>query len=380
MQRPTTLLKRGRPFLSTACSLLLASLGPDSVAAQRPAVAEAVPAPDAVALARLDGFVLGLTASEQFSGVVLVARGDEILFERAYGRVDANAEALATADTRYNLASAGKMFTSVAILQQIAAGRITLDTKVGEVLTDYPNRAFADTVTIRHLLTHTAGAGGIDLFGRENEANRDRARTHAQMVALHGSRAPSFTPGSRQEYDNFGFVVMARIVEVLSGQDFETYVTRHIFHPAGMTRTSFLDCRQRAADLAAGYEIVDGAQRSNCDSSPLRGFGAGGQVSTARDMFRFVRALQTGRLIPSALFAEATRTHREFMGLGFFATDYGPDIPLRDFRWGHGGSHPGINADIRAYPGTGEIVVVLANRDAPVAHRVAGFLHERHGS
>lgn len=370
-----------RLFRLAICAMLVGSHAilpsQEPVGTEAAEVVEA--APDAVALARLDAFIAGLTASDRFAGVVLVAHQDEILFERAYGRVDANAELPATTDTRYNLASAGKMFTAVAILQQIAAGRITFDTKVGDVLIDYPNRAFADTVTIRHLLTHTAGAGDVSLFGRQNAANRARIRTHAAMAALHGDRPPEFPPGSQQEYGNFGFVLLGRIVEILSGKDFESYVERHIFAPARMTRTSFTNCAKRAPDLAVGYETVDGQRRSNCGSAPLRGFAAGGQVSTARDMFRFVRALQTGRLIPPELFAEATRTHERFMGLGFFATDYGPNIPLRDFRWGHGGNHPGVSTDIRAYPRTGEIIVVLANRDSPVAHEVADFLHAQGG-
>lgn len=359
------------------CALLLASLtGCVSPGPIRPTTASAGErAPDAVALARLDGFLTGLTEADRFSGVVLVGHGDAVLFERAYGKSDAEAEAMLTVDSRFNLASAGKMFTAVAILQQIAAGRLTLDTRVGEVLTGYRNRAFADTVTIRHLLTHSAGAGTIELFGVENAANRARARSHAQMVALHDDRPPGFPPGSQQEYDNFGFVVLARIVEVVSGEEFEAYLARHVFAPAGMTRTGFVDCSERAPDLAVGYELFEGRRRSSCETAPVRGFGAGGEVSTARDMYRFMRALQRGELIPPALFAEATRTHRMFMGLGFFATDYGPTTPLRDFRWGHGGAHPGISIDIRAYPVTGEIVVVLTNRDPPAAHPAADFLH-----
>ncbi len=92
------------------------------------------------------------------------------------------------------------MFTSVAILQQVAAGRITLNSPVGEVLKDYPNRAFADTVTVRQLLTHTAGAGDVDeLFGVEHAAQRARLRTPSDIVALHGGRPPQFTPGTQQE-------------------------------------------------------------------------------------------------------------------------------------------------------------------------------------
>lgn len=365
---------RNRRQMAVAAIVLWGILSA-SKAAQPAAGAET--APDAIALAQLDGFALGLTEADQFSGVVLVARDGRILFEKAYGKLDAEKDALATVETRYNLASAGKMFTTVAILQQIAAGKLTLDTKVGAVLKDYPNGAFAETVTIRHLLTHIAGAGEIALYGEENEANRAHVRSVADMIALRDRWPPDFAPGSKQDYSNYGFVVLGRIVEILSGETYEAYVQRHIFEPAGMTKTGFVDCTDRAPDLAVGYAIVAGKRQSNCLTQPRRGFPAGGQVSTAADMYRFVRALQTGKLMPPALFAEATRTHREYMGLGFFATDYGPDIPARDFRWGHGGSTDGACTDVRDYPRTGETIVVLTNRDPPACFPVANFLHEQ---
>lgn len=332
--------------------------------------------PSSPALAELNGFVLGLTLADRFSGVVLVAKDDRVIFEKAYGSLDEKRDTPVAVDTRFNLASAGKMFTSVAILQQVAAGRLTLDTRVDEVLKDYPNRNFADTVTVRQLLTHTAGAGDIDeLFGTENAAVRARIRSVADMLALHSDRAPEFAPGTRQKYGNFGYVVLGRMVEVLSGEDYETYIRKHVFDPAGMTRTSFTDCTESATDIAAGYATVDGKRVSNCTTQPIRGLPAGGEISTARDMLLFVRALRDGKLIPSTLFDEATRTQRDFMGLGFFATGYGPDVPQRDFRWGHAGSSDGICTDVRTYPGTGETIVVLTNRDAPACFPVANFLH-----
>lgn len=358
---------------------LLGAILPAIVAMPAAGTSGAVqPEPYATALARLDGFALGLTEADRFSGVVLVARGGRVLLEKAYGKRDAEDDDPATVDTRFNLASAGKMFTSVAILQQIAAKRLSLDTRVGEVLKHYPNRRFADTVTVRELLTHTSGAGDVALFGVEHAANRARVHSVADMLALDDHRAPAFEPGTKLVYDNFGYVVLGRMVEVLSGEDYESYVRRHIFAPAGMTRTGFVDCTARAADLAVGYATVGGRRVSNCAILPARGFPAGGEVSTARDMFRFVRALQSGKLIPQALFAEATRTYREYMGLGFFATGYGPGVPARDFRWGHGGSAAGICVDVRSYPHTGETVIVLGNRDPPGCYPIANFLHQHH--
>ena len=338
-------------------------------------------APDAIALAELHGYAQGLADAGQFSGVVLVAHEGEVLFQRAYGPIDPgdtrDDAPRATPDTRFNIASAGKMFTAVAVLQQVAAGRLTLDTTVGEVLRDYPNATFARTVTVRHLLTHTAGAGDIDLFGVDKADVRARTTTVAQMVALHADRAPAFTPGSDQAYGNFGHVVLGRMVEVLSGEDFEAYLQRHVFAPAGMTHTSFARCDDPAPDLAVGYAMVDGNSVRNCATQPTRGFPAGGQVSTARDILAFVKALQDGRLLPPALFAEATRTHHLFMGLGFFATGYGEGVPAREFRWGHGGSSDGICADVRTYPTTGETLVILSNREPPTCFGVGNFLHRR---
>lgn len=337
--------------------------------------------PDTVAFAELHGYAQGLADAGQFSGVVLVAHAGELRFLRAYGPIDPgdtrDDAARITPDTRFNIASAGKMFTAVAVLQQVAAGRLTLDTPVGEVLRDYPNATFARTVTVRHLLTHTAGAGDIDLFGADKADVRARAVTVAQMMALHADRAPAFTPGSDQAYGNFGHVVLGRMVEVLSGESFEAYLQRHVFTPAGMTHTSFARCDDPAPDLAVGYALVDGKAVRNCVTQPVRGFPAGGQVSTARDMYAFVRALQEGTLLPPALFAEATRTHHLFMGLGFFATGYGEGVPAREFRWGHGGASDGICADVRTYPTTGETLIVLSNREPPTCFGVGNFLHRR---
>lgn len=331
----------------------------------------------ATALAQLDGFALGLAKDGPFAGALLVSKDGTIVLERAYGSRDEMTDAPNTPATGFNLASAGKMFTTVAVLQQVAAGRITLDTPVGEVLTDYPNGRFASNVTVRHLLTHTAGAGDIDLFGVENLANRERARSVADMVALHSGRDPEFEPGSQQKYGNFGYVVLGRMVEVLSGESFEEYVTERILAPAGMTQTRFANCDHDDPGTALGYVTVEGARVRNCATLPRRGFPAGGQVSTVRDMHRFVRALLDGTLLPAEFLAEATRTQHEFMGLGFFATGYGPGVPERDFRWGHGGSADGICTDVRTYPRTGETIVVLANTDAPSCYSVANFLHEQ---
>lgn len=374
MQGAERCLPRLPAMQRIVCAVLAACLlgaFPAAGWAAGPASAE----PSRPALARLDGYVQGLTASERFSGVVLVARQGRVLLHRAYGPLDEKADTPLTVDARFNIASAGKMFTAVAVLQQVAARRLTLDTHVGEVLKDYPEPTVARRVTVRQLLTHTAGAGDLDIFGADRAAVRERLTSVQDLLALHAARPPVHEPGREQHYGNFGHVILGRMVELLSGQSFDDYLAQHVLAPAGMRRTGSVACTAPDADLARSYATVDGERVSNCRTQPLRGFPAGGQMATAADLLRFVNALQSGRLLPPALFREATRTHRAFMGLGFFATGYGPGVPRSDFRWGHGGSADGVCADVRSYPVSGETIIVLSNRDAPACHDVANFAH-----
>jgi CubicO group peptidase (beta-lactamase class C family) len=223
------------------------------------------------------------------------------------------------------------------------------DTTLAQVIPADCNKRFAAKVTVRMLLTHTDGSGGVDLFGAENSANRAKAKNVSDMVALHHCRKPAFEPGTKTDYDNFGFVILGRMLEVVSGQRFEDYITSHVFAPAGMSQSFFLNCGEqlRRRGIARGYAEVDGKKVPNCTTMPNRGFPAGGQWSTAGDMFRFTKALREGKLVPARLFTQATTTYRQGFGLGFFATGYGPKTPVRDFRWGHGGQGDQITNDVR---------------------------------
>ncbi|MFM6828756.1 MAG: serine hydrolase domain-containing protein [Novosphingobium sp.] len=334
--------------------------------------------PTTQAIQRLDAYVQGVTAAGQFSGVVLVARNGAVIFERAYGLRDEKREDQISAKTRFDLASAGKMFTATAVLQQISAGKLTLATSLGEVLPDYPNVAMRKA-TIAQLLTHSAGAGETDaLFYPDDLAWHGREPAVAELVALYGKREPTFPPGTKQEYSNHTMTLLGRVVEVLSGQDFRSYVADHIFRPAGMDAEHANDaCRIDDPDQAVSYVTVADERMPNCFAALDGGWPAGGQSFTARDMLRFVTALREGRLnVSRALFEQATTPKMAYFGLGFFATDYGKDYLPRDLRWGHGGMLYGQCVDVRTYEMTGETIVTLSNNGSPVCYRIASFLHD----
>ena len=353
---------------------VLAVLSSPSVAS-----AQATSAPESVrALERLDSYAQGVAAAGQFSGVLLVAQDGKIVFERAYGARDEIAKDPLKVETRFDLASAGKMFTATAVLQQIAAGKLSLATTLGEVLADYPNPAMRQA-TILQLLTHSAGAGETGaIFYPDYLAWSGREPSVADLVALYGKREPTFAPGTRQDYSNHTMTLLGRVVEVLSGQDYRSYVAEHIFRPAGMDASHADDaCRTDDPGLAASYVPVADERMPNCFTALDGGWPAGGQSFNARDMVRFVMALRQGRLgVPRALFKQAITPQGGGFGLGFFATDYGKEFLPRDLRWGHGGKLYGQCVDVRTYEATGETIVTLGNNDSPACYRIAGFLHE----
>lgn len=330
------------------------------------------------ALATLETFVCAEAAADRFSGAVLVAKDGNVLLSDAYGLADRERDIPNTVQTRFRVGSMNKMFTAVAILQLVEAGKVDLNAPVGTYLTDYPNREVAEQVTIHQLLTHTGGTG--DIFGPEFYAHREALRTLDDYVELYGERGPEFEPGSQWAYSNYGFILLGAVIEAVTGQSYYDYVHEHIYEPAGMTRTGSLPEAKEVADRAVGYMDLGGGTdwHPNSDTLPYRGTSAGGGCSTVEDFARFADALLNHELLspdstellitgkeeiaPGVSYAYGFEDHRDAGGNGWV---------------GHGGGAPGMNGDLRIYPKSGYVVVVLANLDPPASLRVADYLDAR---
>jgi CubicO group peptidase (beta-lactamase class C family) len=318
-------------------------------------------------------------AANQFGGVALVAKDGDVRFSRAYGLADRERGIANTLGTQFRIGSMNKMFTAVATLQLVEAGKLALDDTVGTHLRDYPNRDVATKVTVRHLLTHTGGTG--DIFGVEFEQNRLQLRDHGDYVQLYGPRAPDFEPGSRFEYSNYGFVLLGAIVEAVSGESYYDYVREHVFHPAGMTSTDSLPESEAVPNRSIGYtRPYFGARlwQPNTAWLPWRGTAAGGGYSTVGDVMRFADALMSHELL-GASSTELLLAGKIDLGYGFeYAFGFFDTRDGNGDGWvGHSGGAPGTNGDLRIYPKSGYVVVVLANVDPPEAQRMTEYLDPR---
>ena len=368
-------LNRLRIAAALLSGTVLASCVTAPLAAQSaPVVTIATEAPSSsTATNTLSSLADRLAERDQFSGVILVADTNGTVLEKSYGLADREAKIAVTKDTQFALASIGKLFTTTAILQLVEQGKIGLDEPIIRYLPDYPNKQAASKITIRHLLTHSSGFGNIDIFGPEHVERRLTLSTPAQFIAYQGDRAPEFAPGEKVSYSNYGFIVLGRIIETVSGEEYEAYLARHIFKPAGMTHTGFPLFDQRAPNIAVGYTGENYAEATapgaklvpNGYTLPKKGSAAGGAYASAGDMLKFVDALEGGKLIKPETLAMALTPQKGPFGLGIMVIGEG-----KNRQWGHQGGAWGMNTDLRVLA-DGTRVIVLANRDGPVANKLA---------
>jgi D-alanyl-D-alanine carboxypeptidase len=307
----------------------------------------------------------------KFSGVWMWEKNGKVITSGARGKADRETGINNTLDTRFRIGSMNKMFTTVATLQLVERGKLSLDDTIGKILPDYPNANVASKVKVRHLLSHTGGTG--DIFGPKFEAQRLELKTLQDYVTLYGDRDLRFAPGTKWEYSNYGFLLLGVLIEKISGRSYDEFVAENIFSVAGMTHSGSEPESVHVAKRSKGYMRDQFEMVSNEPTLPWRGTSAGGGYTTVTDLMKFSRALMSNKLLRNWTLAEATRPQTTgAYGYGF---QLGPPDEVQTY--GHEGGAPGMNAVLRVYPESGQTVIVLCNLDRPSASRMGDWLHAR---
>lgn len=328
-----------------------------------------------------DRFVTQLAARDAFSGTVLLSHRGRPVLSRAFGMADKERSVPNRPDTVFALASASKPFTALAVLQLAERGRIDCYGTLGTYLPGFP-AGIADTVTVHHLLTHTSGMG--DLLGNSEFLEKAGTWTSADEVTTELlkiiQRQPlEFTPGTRHRYSNSGYDTLGAIVAAVSGQSFHAYVRRHVFAPAGMTRSDFYTRPQWLTErrIAHPYALTPSGQRIDAvragegAARMFIGTGGGNAFSTGPDLVRFAQALQDGRLLGPAhtdLFMNAKLPLRPrgttVPGVRSFMA-YGATAPIVNNHrlLTHGGGAAGESTNWTIYRDLNWCGIILSNYD-----------------
>ncbi len=314
-------------------------------------------------------------AKDQFSGAILVAQRGRVLFQKAYGLADRALRKPNRLDTQFRFGSMGKLFTAIAIMQLVEQGKIDLQAPVGGYLTNYPNQDIATKVTVAHLLSHTGGTGNI--FGPDFDRHKASLRTTKDYVDLFGARAPEFAPGSRQAYSNYGFILLGRIVEEVSGLSYDDYIQRNIFTPFGMSSTGNRPESENRPRRAVSYTGSGAGLKSAADTLPLNGTAAGGGYATVGDFNRFMEGLTSHRLLRRETLQKLIDGGVKMADGKFAGFDFGKTVPDAG-RWiGHAGGAPGMSGTLQHFLNSGVTLIILSNRDPANTKGIATFAEHR---
>ncbi|MEM7198962.1 MAG: serine hydrolase domain-containing protein [Planctomycetota bacterium] len=305
----------------------------------------------------------------------VVVSGERVLYERALGVAEVGERRPMTLDTPLAIASLSKCFVAALTVSLAEADVVDLDAPVRQWVDEIPESW--PPITLRHLLSHTAGvADYIDFPNMRQRYQREAPR--AEILAELLSHAPAFEPATRFDYSNGGFHLVGHAIEQAAGDSLANLLRDRVFQPAGMARARLLEPEADDDDVAVGYVAAETGVAPAPYSSRNWSYAAGAVVASARDLAHWIQALARGEVLERAQLRTlwtATRLpdgSTAPYGLGH-QLQRGANFTLAY----HTGRKPGFHATMGTLIEQRLSVIVLLNRDDvdsfPVAQRLAAM-------
>lgn len=255
----------------------------------------------------LDGVILSQMDANHVPGVVVsVVKDGELFLAKGYGYADLDQGVPVDPErTLFRPGSVSKLFVWTAVMQQVEAGNLSLDTDVNEYLDFTIPDTYPEPITLHHLMAHAAGFEDSNL-----ESSRLSAEDMRPLGEYLAAELPArvYAPGAIGAYSNYGTSLAGYIVERVSGVPFEQYIEQHIFTPLGMEHSTFAQPLPDglSADMSGGYNYT-GGQYYRGGFEYFLDTPAGGLSAPATDMARFMIAhLQNGRYDDAQILQEST--------------------------------------------------------------------------
>lgn len=287
-------------------------------------------------------------SSESAGLSVLIVQNGEILYHASKGLANRNRGARLNDSTGFRIASVSKTFTAIAVMQLVEDGVIGLNDSILDYLPELDSSWQA--ISIDYLLSHRAGVYDVLNDGRFNLSG---GYTNSSLVNyFSGNPVLEFEPGSRMDYSNSGYILLAEVVARASRRSFDDYMRANIFQPAQMWDSYLVG---NYSGLRSG-DALNNATSSEINGQNYQFTGAMGQVSSTNDFIGFFEAMRDGRLISE----DSLALMREPRGRAF-GRDYGFGLMLGENSYGHGGLLGGYRSDMFIDAGLDLQVVVLGN-------------------
>ena len=308
-----------------------------------------------------------------FRGNVYIVQDNEVLCENVTGFADLANEVPNSLETKFASASAGKVFVAVGILQLIEQGKIKFDDTLGKLL-DIDLHNIDPDVTVEQLLNHTSGVPDYfdeSVMDEYEELWADypnyKIRHNSDLLPLFISKPMMYPKGEKFQYNNSGYVLLAMIIEKVTGMYFDQYLKTNIFDVCGMSSTGYYELDRLPTKCANHYIYCADTNdfRTNIFSVDVKGTGAGGAFITVNDIVNFWMNLLNGKLISKELVSkmlskqsgEGTDAEEGYYGYGVWIIDNPNGKDLAYFQ----GCDPGVSFISEFNPNNNMISVLVSN-------------------
>jgi D-alanyl-D-alanine carboxypeptidase len=349
----------------------------------KPAQAGPVSVPAQSVADRLNALLAKWNHKDEPGMAVLLIRDGRVEYRKAFGLADLDVRTPITPDTQFLLASVSKQFTAMAIMILAEQRKLQFDDTLAKFCPEFP--AYARTITIRHLLNHTAGLTeyqqllvgkvGKNYFRSSKSPPAAHEFTAAEALqALSRQKTLRFSPGEKFEYSSSGYVLLGQIIERVTGKRYAEFLKETIFDPLGMQDTLVVDERkQKVPRLALAYEKRNGQWQDITYSPENHIYGEDNVISTVNDLYKWDQALYTERLVHRSTLEMAftpgrtndgkeIKTYTDILagpnsyGFGWFISTLDGDKVVE-----HSGGWSGYSTDILRVPSRRVTAIVLAN-------------------
>lgn len=331
---------------------------------------------------QLEEYIDFRASYDRFSGVTAIFENQEPVFVTDYGLADRSWGISNKPDTKFDLASATKMFTATAIAILVESDLVQFNDPFIDYFPDFPIKE-ASGITIRQLLSHRSGIS--DFFFNDNylHCDRSRLRNLDDYDIFFNYLKVNPVPEGAMVYSNTNFVLLGRMIEHVTGQSYYEFVQQNIFAPLEMAGTGFYEMDLVVPNVAQGYYRDpqaavefgvpnDGQLRSNSGIQAIKGTPAGGAYSTVQDMNRFFKGLRSGKIISDEMITQLMAVNDRGYTLGFQSyNQQGVQV------WGHSGGFYGVSVMAFHLPAHQQTFICLANNDfgaPPVFDRYLSLL------
>lgn len=305
-----------------------------------------------------------MVLSKNFSGAVLVVDQGAVLLKSGFGKVNRELSQDINADTVFRLGSISKQFTSAAIMLLHEQQVIDIEAPLGNYLPDYPG---GEDISVRNLLQHTSG---IPNYTNLPEINSLLHIHHDpdQLVELFKDLPLEFAPGSEYKYSNSNYVLLGYLIETMSGQRYEEFISDNIFVPLNMSRSGYGENTHGPDNIAFGYLASGETAPTISMSIP---YAAGALVSSLNDLYLWDQSFYD-----NALLQEETKVITYTPGLNDYALGWNIGRINNNVVYAHGGGIFGFSSFILRVPGERRLIVVLSNVGRFSARALALDLNE----